>query len=112
MDLRRRVAQAIEEEASSLRIAARFGVSASFVRKLRIRVRNGESLEPLPHAGGRARCIGEDDLAAIAGLVEDRPDATLAELCDGLEKCRGKRVSEPSMCRALQRLGVTRKKKP
>jgi transposase len=111
MDLRRRVARAIEDEPSSLQIAARFGVSASFVRKLRIRVRNGDSLEPLPHGGGRSRCLDERDLGTIAELVGKQPDATLAELCDALENRRRKRVSEPSMCRALQRLGVTRKKK-
>ena len=111
MDLRKRVAEAFTDEPSSLQIAARFGVSSSFVRKLRIRLRNEGTLEPRPHGGGPARCVDEDDLAAIARSVGERPDATLGELCEALAKRTGKRISEPSMCRALQRLRITRKKR-
>jgi transposase len=111
MDLRERVAEAFADEPSSIQVAARFGVSSSFVRKLRIRLRSEGTLEPRPHGGGRVRCVDEDDLAAIAKSVEERADATLAELCEALAKRTGKRVSEPSMCRALQRLRITRKKR-
>ena len=72
MDLRERVAKTFEEEPSSSRIAERFGVSPSFVRKLRIRLRKGGTLVPLPHGGGRTRCLDADDLAAITKGVATR----------------------------------------
>jgi len=39
LDLRSRILRALEADPSSLRVAARFDVSASFVRKLRIQMR-------------------------------------------------------------------------
>jgi transposase len=38
------------------------------------------------------------------------PDATLEELCTGIATETGVRVSVPTMCRMLQRLGFPRKK--
>ncbi len=44
-------------------------------------------------------------------LVEEDNDATLEQLCHRLEAKTGIKVSVPTMCRWLQRWGLTRKKK-
>jgi transposase len=56
-DLRERVLEALEADSSSLRVAARFGVSGSFVRKLRLKIQRGDSIEP-QHGGGREQIVG------------------------------------------------------
>jgi transposase len=45
LDLRSRILRALEADPSSLRVAARFDVSASFVRKLRIQMRRTGDIE-------------------------------------------------------------------
>ena len=44
-------------------------------------------------------------------LVEAHPDATLIELCEFFADKTGNWVGPPAMCRALQKLGLNRKKK-
>jgi transposase len=43
-------------------------------------------------------------------MVQDHPDATLAELCEQLYAHRGLRVSVPTMSRLAKPLGLPRKK--
>ena len=53
MDLRERVAAAIDEgEGSERQIAKRFRVSVSFVTRLLQRRRDAGTLAPKPHGGG------------------------------------------------------------
>ena len=47
----------------------------------------------------------------VLELVEEDNDATLEQLCHRLEAKTGIKVSVPTMCRWLQRWGLTRKKK-
>ena len=44
-------------------------------------------------------------------LIENKPDITLEELSEQLEKRTQIKVSKPTMCRAVQRLKMPRKKK-
>ena len=56
MDLRERVAAAIDEgEGSERPIAKRFRVSVSFVTRLLQRRRDAGTLAPKPHGAGRGR---------------------------------------------------------
>jgi transposase len=107
LDLRQRVAQAIDNREGSLRqLARRFFVSLSFVvRLLRLR-RQTDSVAPRPHRGGRRPAIDGPDLERLRQLVADQPDATLPELAGRLGK--GSRMA---VLRALRRLRITRKKK-
>jgi transposase len=65
---------------------------------------------PEPRRGGRAPLGGERE--ALAGLVAERNDATLAEYADLLAERTGVRRSASALCRALKALGLVRKKRP
>jgi transposase len=65
---------------------------------------------PKPRRGGRAPLGGERE--ALAGLVAERNDATLAEYVDRLAERTGVRRSASALCRALKALGLVRKKRP
>ena len=109
MDLRERVVAALDEGESSLEVASRFGVSDSWVRKLRLRRAMTGTIGPKPHGGGKHRCIDTWGEQVLRELVAECNDAVLAELCDALA-ARVRRVSIQSMSRALIRMGLTRKK--
>lgn len=109
LDLRKRIVGALAREPSSEKVGARFAVSASFVRKLRIQVRNTGDL----HAGtppGKARLIGQAEEVPLRQLVQATPDATLNELRERYAEKTGLYVSETTMWRALVRMGFTFKK--
>jgi transposase len=109
-DLREHVLEALEQDSSSLRVAGRFGVSGSFVRKLRLKMRRGQSIEP-QHGGGREQIVVDEHADAVREIVREKPDATLNEMRRELKKRTGLRVSEPTMSRTLRRLGLTQKRK-
>jgi transposase len=106
MDLRQRVAQAVDQSQESLRqLAQRFLVSLSFiVRLLALRRRTG-SLDPRPHQGGPAPFLDDAGLQRLQQLLHDQPDATLEELAQKLGCAR------MTVWRALRKLKITRKKK-
>ena len=108
IDLRRKILQAYERRIGSQRaLADIFGVSLSFVEKLLRRHRATGAIAPKPHAGGQRPRL---DVAADRQLVHEQPDATLEELCTRAAEMTGIRVSVPTMCRRVQRLGLPRKK--
>ena len=110
-DLRRRVLAAWDAGVETLEeVAERFGVSVSFVTKLLGRWRDTGSLAAKPHAGGFASAVDEGALDALASLVREQPDATLAELRDRLAARCGVSVSVPVVCRAVAALTLPRKK--
>ena len=64
---------------------------------------------PKPRRGGRPPVGSERE--ALAGLVAERNDATLAEYADRLAERTGVRRSPSAVCRALKALGLVRKKR-
>src|SRR4051794_21568383 len=64
---------------------------------------------PKPRRGSRASLGGERE--ALAGLVAERNDATLAEYADRLAERTGVRRSPSALCRGRQALGLARKKR-
>ena len=109
MDLRMRVARVLEQ-ASSYELGDRFSVSASWVRKLRLRKRAGESLEPR-ESGHRARKVDAAGEEMLRRWLADEADATVFELCDRYVGERGVVVSETTMRDTLNRMGLSRKKR-
>lgn len=95
---------------SSVKAGERFGVSGSFVRKLRQRVRQGGTIAADPYPG-RTRAIRGADEECLRELIAEQPDATLVELCDRLRERTAVVASEATMSRQLRRMGITRKKK-
>jgi transposase len=107
-DLRERILAAVERGKGSLRaLADLFLVSLSSIVRLLRRYRASGSLLPKPHAGGPCSLLDADACQRLRALVREQPDATLAELQARL----GIPCSLSTLCRALQRLGLSRKKK-
>lgn len=110
-DLRQKIVQAYQRRLGSQRVLADlFGVSVSFVEKLLRRHRSTGHVAPKPPAGGQQRRLGPAAEPAIHEAVRSTPDITLEELRARVADMHGLRVSVPTMCRTLQRLGLPRKK--
>jgi transposase len=108
MDLRQRIAAAIDHGEGSFRaIARRFRVSLSFSARLLRRRRQAGTLEPKPHGGGHPPALDHVGQERLRELVRQHPDATLDELRQQL----GVPCSRSALARALEKLKLTRKKK-
>ena len=109
VDLRRRIVSAVEGGMSKAQAARTFSVSLSSVKRYANKAGRGESLAPKKSPGSapkldeKARKLLEDDL-------RERPFATLQDRCDYIETATGLSVSRSTICRAIARLGTTRKK--
>ena len=111
-DLRRRIVSSVEggmPKAQAARTARTFCVSLSSVKRYTDKASRGESLAPkkspgsTPSLDDRAIKLLEEDL-------KERPFATLRDRCDYVELMSGLSVSRSTMCRAIVRIGPTRKK--
>jgi transposase len=109
-DLRKRVVESVESgECNIPQAARRYKVSEPSVERWLAKYRKTGNSAPLPHAGGPARKLATAH-AAIRAAVKAQADATLAELCEIIEK-KTKIKSAPSMMqRELVRLKLPRKK--
>ena len=107
-EFRRAVAAAYDACGSSLQVAAQFHCSAAWVRRLIQRRRQRGSLEPLPPKRPDNRKLKDADLSQLAKLIAAKPDMTLGELADALEK----KVSVPTVHRATKKLKLPFKKSP
>jgi transposase len=67
-------------------------------------------LASLPHDGGAEAKLNEDQLLLLADPVAKFPYATLEQLRDRLKKQARVEVSVPTIWRALDSLGLSRKK--
>ena len=109
VDLRRRIVSSVESGMSKAQAARTFSVSLSSVKRYVNRAQRGESLVPKKRSGSapkldeKARKLLEDDL-------QERPYLTLQDRCEYIEAMTGLSVSRSTMCRAIARIGTTRKK--
>jgi transposase len=107
-DLRERIVAAVERGKGSLReLADVFLVSLSSIVRLLRRYRATGSVLPKPPAGGPVPLLDEPTCQRLLALVQEQPDATLAELRARL----GVSCSLTTLWRALQRHRISRKKK-
>jgi transposase len=90
-------------------VAARFGVSVSYVVKARQRLRDTGEASARPQRNRMAPRLAPH-YDAIRAEVEKRPSATLGELRAWLASECGAVVGHAAMWRTLHRLGLTRKK--
>lgn len=110
-DLRERVLRACEGgEGSQASIARRFRVSERTVGGW-LKLTRAEGRRSAKPMGRGPRPLGGAQ-AVLVALVAERNDATLAEYVDRLAERTGTRRSPSALCRALQRLGLSRKKDP
>jgi transposase len=111
VDLRERVVAAVAAGASCRAAASRFGVSASSAIRWVALARDGGSVAHGPLGGDRRSARIEAHAPLILGLVEQRPDMTLAELRAELGKA-GVAAGIGTLWRFFDRHRITRKKRP
>jgi len=113
LDLRAKILAAyLQKEGSIRQLAQRFKVSARFVWDLIHRFRSSGNYVPKPHGGGNPSRINPSQHEIIIALVKKYPDATLKELCTHFEEQCQVTPSKSSMHRVLDKLKLTRKKRP
>jgi len=110
-DLRERIVQAVARGEPQISVAQTFGVGVATVRRYVTQQRTRGTLTPKRHPGPACR-IGPADQPALLAQVQAAPAATLAEHCATWAQTHHVRVSRPTMCRALARLGWPLKKRP
>lgn len=113
LDLRERIVSTYEDEPGSSypRVATQFHVSESTVRRYVKQWRETGNVLPQEARHGRHPMIGDTALAGLSDLVKAHVDATHDELRQRLAEKMGMTVSQPTLCRALQRAQITRKKR-
>jgi transposase len=110
IDFREKIVQAYEQGNTSIRqVASRFDVSKAFVQKLLKQKKIKGHLEPAKQ-GGSIKSELAQYKTQLALMVEKYPDATLNEYCEYWGETYNQWVSTSTMCRALQRQQLTRKK--
>lgn len=111
IELRQRVVdEHVRGKGSLTEVAEQFGVSRGFVRDMVAQYRRTGSVTPRAHGGGRHK-LGPKGDAKLIALVEADADATLDELRARLQRFRRITLTRSGVGRALQRLGLPRKKK-
>jgi putative transposase len=105
MDLRERVLKAWDASGDADDVAATFAVSRAWVHRLAQRYRETGSIAPRKQAKFRSRVLaGQEE--RLKTLVTATPDATLAELRDGLPTT----AALSTLWLELDRMGLTVKK--
>jgi len=103
-DLRDRVLAAYDRGERTRTIARMFQISPAWARRLKQTRRETGRTTPLPMGGATVVKI---DRVRLAGLVRERPDATLRELGEAL----GNVCSDTAICMALKAMGLSYKKR-
>src|SRR5438876_7261933 len=113
LDLREQIVDAVESGVGTKRDLAKFfGVHESFIYKLLRQQRELGNIAPLPRGGGAAAKLKEHHLIKLTELVAGKPDATLDELRERMQKKARVTVSIATIWRGLEALGLSRKKSP
>src|SRR5512144_2112798 len=111
-DLRERVLRAWERgEGTPAKVAQRFGVCVATVYNWLRDAREEGRRTAKPHAGGATPPLDAAALQVLGQLVTEQNDAMLTEYAERLAERTGRRVSSPALCRTLQSLKLTRKKR-
>lgn len=112
MDLRERaVAAARRGDLTRAEVAQQYDISEATLYGWLRRWNDEGTLEPRPHGGGRQPSLDEAGMRQLRQLVEAQNDRTLEEYIALVEEKTGVRMSTSAMDRALQKLGLPRKKR-
>lgn len=113
LDLRKKIVEVYAtEQISQRKLAERFHVALSFIEKLLKQWRETGDLAPKPHGGGTPPKLTGEQEGLVQTLIESKNDMTLEELCQEVHQQTQVLVSRSTMGRIVQRLNLTRKKKP
>ena len=108
-DLRRRIVSSVEGGMSKAQATRIFSVSLSSVKRYVQKAKRGESLASKKRPGSVPK-LDEKATKLLEEDLQERPFATLRERRDYVEAITGISVSRSTMCRAIARIGTTRKK--
>jgi transposase len=108
-DLREKIVDAIGRGMPKAQAARTFGVGISTVKRYATKAQRREPLEPGKAPGKRPK-MDEPVRKLLEEDLKERPFVTLRERCDYVEAISGLSVSRSTMCRAIARMGSTRKK--
>jgi transposase len=109
VDLRRRIVSAVGGGMSKAQAARTFSVSLSSVKRYVEKAKRGGSLAPKKRPGSAPK-LDDTAMKLLKEDLRERPFATLRERRDYVEALTGISVSRSTMCRAIARIGTTRKK--
>lgn len=109
VDLRERIVAAVRGGMSKAEAARTFGVGATSVKRYVSLAEQGRSLEP-GKAPGRESKLGESGMRLLEEDLHERPAVTYANRAQLLHRLVGVEVSKATICRAIKRMGYTRKK--
>jgi transposase len=110
-DLRGRVLAAVDGGMAARAAASVFRVSVSYIYKALIRRRRTGEVNASARRGHRPRKLTPEQEAALACHIEAHPDTTLAALQTWLADEHAVRLSNGAMWSAVDRLGLTFKKR-
>jgi transposase len=111
LELRQRIVEAVDKKIGTIdEIACIFTVHSSYVYKLLRQRRQMGHLTPLPHGGGARAKLETEQRLVLADLVAAKPDATLEELRQLIQKKKRVSISISTVWRWLDELALTRKK--
>ena len=108
-DLRRRIVSSVEAGMPTAQAARTFSVSLSSVKRYVERAKRGGSLAPMKRLGAAPK-LDEKAMKLLEEDLKERPFATLRERCEYVRVVAGLSVSRSTVCRAIARMGPTRKK--
>jgi transposase len=92
-------------------VAALFGVSRTWVKKLLRQRRETGSIAPKPHGGGQPPKVeGKREAALRSYILAGKEDASLVEVQTYIARRWRVKISEATVSRLLARLGLPRKK--
>ncbi len=109
MDLRTKIVESVRRGISKSETARRFGVNRSTVKRYLKRLDKEGSLAPKRRHGKRPK-LDEHAMQLLEEDLEARPWATHRQRSEFLFGVRGVKASEATICRAIKRLGHSRKK--
>lgn len=111
LNFRQKVVLAYENGLETiLKVAERFDVSPSFIKKMLAQKRSTGDVRPIGHRGGQQKRLTDKHRKWLLKTVLAEPDITLADLQERLEKEKNISVSVPTLSRELRKLNLRRKK--
>jgi transposase len=112
LDLRTRIVDAVDRHVGSQgEVAALFGVSRTWVKKLLRQRRETGSLAPKPHGGGQPPKLDAKKEGAVRSyILEVKKDASLAQVQTYVARRWKLGLSEATVSRLLAKLRLPRKK--
>jgi transposase len=109
IDLREKIVAAVGRGMSKAQAARIFGVGATSVKRYVKLAEGGKPLSPGKAPGKKGKLAGSG-MKLLEEDLRTRPAATYEKRADLLCELLGVRVSKSTICRAIRRLGYTRKK--